>query len=187
MPIFNKKPSTQDSPKKPFWETGFGKFCKKVSEKVPALAGDIITIATSPNPVGAGITVLRDKLKEQSSKEPRNAEIAALMAEMDKFFMTWEKEMFALETADRQDARSREVEIAKTGKIDWLMLACGFTALVCFIFLVYTAVYKVDAFKDNPVLHQIVGMVEGVTLTMFAYYFGSSKGSAEKTRIMSEK
>lgn len=181
------KSDTQDGPKKSFWETGFGKFCQKVKDKVPDLAGDILEVATSPRPLKASIELIKGKLKEKSLEDPRNVEIAKLMQEMDKFSMTWEKEMFTLETADRQSARTREVEIAKTGKIDWMMIFAGATALCAFIFIVVTAVFMPAAFKNNPILVHITGMVEGAALTVFYYYYGTSRSSAQKTEVMADK
>jgi hypothetical protein len=35
---------------------------------------------------------------------------------------------------------------------------------------------------ENPLLHQIVGLVEGVALTIFAFYYGTSKGSKDKDK-----
>jgi xanthine/uracil permease len=53
-----------------------------------------------------------------------------------------------------------------------------------FIFIVITAVYKPTVFKENPVLHQIVGMIEGVALSVFAYYYSTTKSSSDKTKLI---
>lgn len=84
---------------------------------------------------------------------------------------------------DVQNARSREVEMAKTGKTDWLMYAAGLTALVTFGLMVYAVIF-VESVQHNPLAHQLMGIIEGISLTIFGYYFGTSKSSSDKTKLL---
>jgi len=88
--------------------------------------------------------------------------------------------MYALEVQDRESARNREVELAKTGKSDHLMYSAGYTALLTFIAMVYAVIWKPAGVEHSPIFHQLMGIIEGVALTVFGYYFGTSKRAEEK-------
>ena len=87
---------------------------------------------------------------------------------------------------DVQDARNREIELAKAGKKDPMMIIVGVVGISVFVFMVVAIVYKPEL-QDNKLLIHLLGMVEGVALTIFAYYYGSSKGSKEKTQLLGKK
>lgn len=84
---------------------------------------------------------------------------------------------------DVQDARNREIEIAKTGKKDPMMLITGIVGVLVFVFMVVAIVFKPEL-QDNKLLIHLLGMVEGVAITIFSYYYGSSKGSKDKTALL---
>lgn len=84
---------------------------------------------------------------------------------------------------DVQDARNREIEIAKTGKKDPMMLIVGIIGISVFVFMVVAIVFKPEL-QDNKLLIHLLGMVEGVAITIFSYYYGSSKGSKDKTALL---
>ena len=84
---------------------------------------------------------------------------------------------------DVKDARNREVEIAKTGKKDPMMLITGIVGVLVFVFMVVAIVFKPEL-QDNKLLIHLLGMVEGVAITIFSYYYGSSKGSKDKTALL---
>jgi hypothetical protein len=87
---------------------------------------------------------------------------------------------------DKQNARNREIEIAKTGKKDPMMLITGIIGISVFVFMVVAIVFKPEL-QDNKLLIHLLGMVEGVAITIFSYYYGSSKGSKEKTQLLNNK
>ena len=91
-----------------------------------------------------------------------------------------------LRLKDVQNARNREIEIAKTGKKDPMMLIVGIVGISVFVFMVGAIVFKPEL-QDNKLLIHLLGMVEGVAITIFSYYYGSSKGSKDKTRLLGNK
>lgn len=97
-----------------------------------------------------------------------------------------ELRIFELANNDRDSARKREVELAKAGRKDWLMYVTGLTALFSFLVILYAVIWIPET-KDNPLAIHLMGIVEGVVLSLFFYYFGSSKGSKDKTDILSKK
>lgn len=68
---------------------------------------------------------------------------------------------------------------------DGLMLACGVVVLLLLCFITYASVYVKAQNPDamNIMLGQITTLAAGIV----GYYFGTSKSSAEKTRIIADK
>lgn len=95
-------------------------------------------------------------------------------------------EFYKHENEDRASARNREIEIAKSGKRDWMMGLTGIIGLACFVLMVISAIF-VPSMQKNVLAHQVMGIIEGVSLSIFYYYFGSSKGSSDKTKIIGSK
>jgi hypothetical protein len=146
-----------NTPKKKFKDTKFGKFLLKVAPGILNVAGDLLP--------DAGVLGMVSKLiKNDPDISPEDKEIA------DTFL----QEMYALEVADRDSARRREVEIAKTNKQDIMMLATGLTGLFSFIFMIYAVVY-IPTVLENDLFVHLMGMIEGVVISnIFAYYYGTS-------------
>ena len=124
-----------------------------------------------------------------TSKEEKEAAKAAFqqilnshaekMAELDL-------EAYKAETGDRDSARKREVGIAQAGKLDIMMYVAGFVGLGAFAYIVYVITSSVVPVENRELFNHLIGMVEGVALTIFAYYFGSSKGSKDKTKTLAD-
>lgn len=80
--------------------------------------------------------------------------------------------LYKLQQEDVANAREREVQLAEaTGKHDWMQRAVGITGLVAFV---VTLVFAFVGDVNNEVLFHILGVVEGVAITIFGYYFGGS-------------
>jgi len=84
------------------------------------------------------------------------------------------KEVFALEVQDRESARNREIEIAKIHRFDFLFYLTGFVGLSVFCFIVYAIVYLQIPDQNKEIWIHLIGISEGVVLSIFGYYFGSS-------------
>jgi len=90
------------------------------------------------------------------------------------------KEMYELEVRDRESARTREVEVKKAGKQDWMMLITGVVGLASFVFTIYAVVYIEDV-RENDLFIHLMGMIEGVVIgNIFAYYYGTSSQDRKK-------
>ena len=83
------------------------------------------------------------------------------------------KELYALEVSDRDSARKREASVRVHG-IDWMFNLTGLVGLASFTYLVYTII-NVEVPETNKELFiHLIGIVEGVALSIFSYFFGQS-------------
>jgi hypothetical protein len=145
--------------KKRFKDTAVGKF---LMTKVPEFAGAALT----EGPLEA----LKSLIDGDASIGPE--EKARLHKEL--------VEAYKAEVADRDSARNREAEIAKTGKNDWLFNLTGIVGLGAFAVIIW-AILALDIPDTNKELfYHLIGIVEGVSLSIFGYYFGTSMKDNEK-------
>jgi hypothetical protein len=79
-----------------------------------------------------------------------------------------------LEVKDRESARGREVEIAKLQKFDFLFYVTGVVGLAAFCFMIYAIVYLSIPEPNKEVWIHLIGITEGIVISIFGYYFGSS-------------
>lgn len=159
--------------KKKFGETKVGKFLK---EKAPSLAGDILNISGDI----LGIEALKNlgnviDGSPELTPEERHLANQALIADIEA-----ETERQRIETQDRDSARNREIELAKAGKTDTVMLALAAAQILVFLATVGTILW--GDVKNEKLSYMIVG--ESLTMfgVMIQYYWGSSRGSKEKAK-----
>lgn len=84
------------------------------------------------------------------------------------------KELYAIEVEDRDSARRREVEVAKERDFDLLFNVTGLISLGAFVFIVYAIVYEEIPEENNEVWIHLIGIVEGVVMSIVMYFFGST-------------
>lgn len=140
--------------KKPFKETKVGKF---ITSKLPGFVNDIL-----PDKGVLGI------VKNLIDNDPE------LSAE-DKAAMHQEVvDLYRLEVEDRDSARKREVEKAKTGGLDFMFNATGIIGLLSFAFIIYAIVYLQIPENNKEVWIHTIGIIEGIVLSIFGYFYGSA-------------
>ena len=140
--------------KKPFKETKVGKFLLK---KIPGLLGDVL-------PDNGVLGVLKNVIDSDDTITPEEREI--MHNEL--------KELYELEVADRDSARSREVEKAKIGQFDFMFNLTGVVGLLAFAFIIYAIVYLEVPENNKEVWIHLIGICEGIVLSIFGYFFGSA-------------
>jgi hypothetical protein len=84
------------------------------------------------------------------------------------------KELYELEVADRDSARKREVELSKNRKFDLMFNLTGLTGLGAFLFIIYAIVYLDIPESNKEVWIHLIGICEGIVLSIFGYFFGSA-------------
>ena len=140
--------------KKVFKETVVGKF---ITSKLPGFVGDIL-----PDKGVLGI------IKNLIDADPE-------MSAEDKLLMQSQlKDLYELEVADRDSARKREVEKARAGGFDFMFNLTGIIGLASFVFIIYAIVYLSIPESNKEVWIHTIGIIEGIVLSIFGYFFGSA-------------
>ena len=142
--------------KKPFSKTKLGKFLKETAPSILDVIGNVL-----PDKGILGIVKnLIDKDDNMSADDKSEAHRQLV-------------ELYELEVMDRDSARDREVNLRKYGT-DWMFNATGIVGLLAFAFLVYTVVTTNVPEGNKEIFIHMIGIVEGVALSIFGYYFGSA-------------
>ena len=138
--------------KKPFNETKVGKLLNKVL------------------PDKGVIGVLKDVLDLDEDLTPEDKELAAQAL----------VRAYEAEVSDRDSARKREVEVAKTGKNDWLFSLTGVVGLGSFAVIIWAILALEIPAENKELFYHLIGIVEGVALSIFGFYFGTSMKDDKK-------
>lgn len=143
--------------KKKFRDTKLGKFLADKAPKILDKVGDVL-------PDKGLLGVVKNLIDKDPDLTPAEREIANQHL----------REMYELEVRDRESARLREVEVAKTGKFDFMFNATGVVGLSVFLFIVYTIIYNEVPSGNKELFIHLIGICEGIVVSIFGYYFGSS-------------
>ena len=143
--------------KKPFKETGLGKFLLGAGSTIIDVVGDAL-----PDKGLLGV------VKNLIDKDPDLSEDQKSEAH-DRLV-----ELYRLEVEDRDSARKREAAIVNAGGSDWMMSLTGIIGLAAFAFLVYTVVTTEVPQSNKEIFIHLLGIVEGVALSIFGYYYGAA-------------
>ena len=138
--------------KKPFNETKVGKLLNKVL------------------PDKGVIGVLKDVLDLDEDLTPEDKELAAQAL----------VRAYEAEVSDRDSARKREVEVAKTGKNDWLFSLTGVVGLGSFAVIIWAILALEIPTENKELFYHLIGIVEGISLSIFGYFFGTSMKDDKK-------
>ena len=149
--------------KKPFKETGLGKILLGV---LPGFIKGASKALPDSGVLGV-IKNLIDADPDMSDEEKAQAHDQLV-------------ELYRLEVEDRDSARKREAAIATAGGKDWMMSLTGIIGLAAFSFLVYTVVTTQVPESNKEIFIHMIGIVEGVALSIFGYYFGSAVKKDDK-------
>lgn len=145
------------SNKKKFKDTAIGKFLKSKAPQVLDIVGDVL-------PDKGALGIVKNLIDKDDTIDP----------ETKKMLHEQLIESYKTEVADRDSARKREVEIAKVRKFDFMFTLTGLVGLSTFVFLVYAIVYINIPEHNEKTFYTLIGLVEGITLSIFSFYFGAS-------------
>lgn len=162
--------------KKKFKDTGFGKFVNQVGTKIPDVLAVVGSVASGD--IGGAIKKVGDILSNDPSPEAK-----AALLDLEKFKAEWALELYKLDIADRDSARQREAAIKASGGANWMMDIAGIFGLLVFAYMVYTMIH-IPLYPENRELFiHLLGVVEGIIIAIYSYYFGSSMGSRLKDNL----
>lgn len=93
-------------------------------------------------------------------------------------------ELVNLERLDRENARAREVELVKSGIVDWVPKFVAIAVVISFVSLI-AAMFGFtmpEGMRDVAML--LLGTLAGSFSTIISYYFGSSASSRQKDELL---
>lgn len=140
--------------KKPFKDTKVGKFLLK---KLPGFVGDVL-------PDKGVLGIVKNLIDNDEDMTPEEK------TQMHEELI----QLYELEVADRDSARRREVEKAKTGGFDFMFNLTGIIGLAAFAFIIYAIVYLEVPENNKEVWIHLIGICEGIVLSIFGYFYGSA-------------
>lgn len=153
--------------------------------------------AVTGNIPGAAISALAfvaDKMGWSGTADQIKKKIETLSPEqrikISNIDLEYAKEESRLRQAvmlDRQDARNREIELAKIGKKDYLQQIVAYFVLFIFSTMVFVIITKNLPMENRDMYAVIVGIITGAFKDIVQYLFGSSKGSADKSKELEKR
>lgn len=72
-------------------------------------------------------------------------------------------------------------------KLDIMQFMVASVFLFIFVNIVNALIYRNIPEANSKILVHVLGIVEGVLMTIATYYYGSSKGSAKKTEMIDKQ
>ena len=87
---------------------------------------------------------------------------------------------------DVQNARSREVELAKAGKKDWMMSVVVMTGLINYMLIELVSIFYMIPDANQTIFLRFENTSRDIIIGIFCYYIGSSRGSKEKTQQLTQ-
>jgi len=147
----------QEEPKKKFKDTAVGQFMKDKAPQVLDVVGDFL-------PSQGVLGIVKNLIsKDMSISEVDKAEIYKQLVDA-----------YGSEVEDRASARTRQVEMTKAGSHDFLFYVTGIIGLGVFVFMVYSITYVQVPERNEDLWIHLIGICEGVVLSIFGYFFGSA-------------
>jgi hypothetical protein len=140
--------------KKKFKDTKVGQFILK---KIPGFIGEVL-------PENGVLGIVKNIIDNEHS----------ISSEQKKELNDELIEFYKLEVADRDSARKREVEKAKSGGFDFMFNLTGVIGLGAFSFIIYAIVFLQIPESNKEVWIHLIGICEGIVLSIFGYFFGSA-------------
>jgi hypothetical protein len=143
--------------RKKFKETKVGIFIKDKAPEILDTVGDLL-------PDAGVLGVVKNLINMSDKFTPEEKEV--LTEDL--------AQMYETEVKDRESARNREVEISKAGRHDFLFTLTGLIGLGVFCFIVYAIAFLQIPDANKEIWIHLIGISEGVVLSIFGYYFGSA-------------
>lgn len=143
--------------KKKFKDTKVGSWFAEKAPRIIEVAGDLL-------PDSGALGIVKRLIDTDDTLSPEDkAEAHAQLVEL-----------YELEVADRDSARRREATIAQFRKIDLMFIITGLVGLGSFVFIVYAIAYLTIPQENYEMWIHLIGICEGVVISIFGYYYGSA-------------
>jgi hypothetical protein len=143
--------------RKKFKETKVGVFIKDKAPEILDTVGDLL-------PDAGVLGVVKNLINMSDKFTPEEKEV--ITEDL--------AQMYEIEVKDRESARLREVEMSKLGSKDFMFTLTGLIGLAVFCFIVYAIAFLQIPDANKEIWIHLIGISEGVVLSIFGYYFGSA-------------
>ena len=140
------------------------------------VAEQVLTLAKAVTGGDSSDEVQRLLSEDSEMAQMFRLKAAQLDAELEHAFLS-----------DRQNARDMRLNLAQLGQTDWMMCAVGAIVVLGFVATVLAAFFAELTEQQRYLVFSLAGLLGGMSSQVVSYFFGSSRGSAEKTRLMSER
>ena len=151
---------------------------------VGSLVSDALGVENTPEAVAKAVKAdPQASLKLQELSIKKEAMLNEHIEKMASLDMKYEE----LRVEDVSSARSREIESLKSGSKNYVQSALAIIGVVAFFgFSGYVVRYGLaDMSKESAmIVGTVIGSVMMIGKDIYGYYFGSSSGSKEKTKMM---
>jgi uncharacterized membrane protein len=163
--------------------TAVGGAAGKALQMVASLFG-IDSTSVTPEQLGAAIASDPQAiLKLRMAEMDHEAEMAKIFLEEEKLAHQATKDYLA----DVQSARAREIAIVQaTGKKDTNLYVLAWTLIGGFFVLTATLMYIPLPADQSGVIFMLFGALSSGFGCVISYFFGSSKGSADKSVLLAQ-
>jgi hypothetical protein len=138
-------------------DTKIGKFLRQKAPMVLSAVGDVL-------PDKGALGIIKNLIDK--STDIKEEDKGAIKLELDR--------IYELEVQDRDSARDREVGVAQYNKYDFLFHITGLIGLASFCFIIYAIVFIQIPEENKEIWIHLIGITEGIVLSIFGYYFGSA-------------
>ncbi len=157
----------------------------KLKAVVPIVAG--LVGGETAGKAAASILGIAEQITGKKGNEAVDAIKAdpALALQFEQALMNQEKDLIKLQYEDIKDARSRDIEVRKlnSGKNHRADIL-AYSAIASFIALIFFFFFRVPDQGIKDIMILLIGNLAGIVSTIYAYEFGSSRGSKDKTNIL---
>jgi hypothetical protein len=172
--------------KKKFKNTKFGMFLNRAGDAIKKNGGDIASIAlkAATGNISGAISDVSEIIKGDATPET-----TFLHDELINDRKDWEMEMLKTVLEDVGDARNmQEVALGQDDKFSKRFIYYLASGVFLFAVLFVIMLFFVEIPESNKRLVDVItGVIVGTGLTqVIQFFFGSSKGSKEKTSLMSK-
>jgi hypothetical protein len=170
----------------------------KIRETVGKIA-PVLGNAIVPGIGGAAGSLLASVLGVENTPDTINSKLADLSpeetAKIRQAEMQHREKLLEISNAndqlylaDMQDARKTEIERTKvTGKRDVNLYVLAWTVVVSFFITCGILIFVKMPEGQSNIVYMLLGTLGTGFITVLSYFFGSSKGSADKTVLLAEK
>jgi len=144
-------------------------------------------LGTEPTPEAVAAVAINP---DGSVKQELTLKLKQIEADNDKSLRDHIFRMAQLGVEDVKDARSREIEVIKSGSKNYMQDILATVGVFGFFSVVgYVLVMGLGKMTQEEafMVGNLVGMVAAIAKDIYAYYFGSSKSSATKTDLLAKR